>query len=165
MIFLMVLLSLLNVGYTSNETNTDVCIQYSTWCQNRGCICISLARRTYRFESILHISRFQVLQDRIFQGRGEERFQYYFSVFKFYKSFNLNTVFPHAILNKFSVILHRINSSTRITSRSTSNTRFISCIETILHTRDFPVTAPRGSKHSTQQQFFHSTLQGFPGFQ
>ena len=54
-------------------------IQYSTWCQNRGCICISSTRRTYRLnpaDSCIppSILKRTILQSRISKKRGKEIF-------------------------------------------------------------------------------------------
>ena len=89
------------------------CIQYPTWCQNRGCICMSSTRRTYR--SNPHPSCI-ILQSRIFQEEGKRNSsatsQSSTSIDSayYYKSSSSNsTVFPHKELHS----THRINSSTR----------------------------------------------------
>ena len=136
-------------------------IQYSTLCQNRGCICISSTRRTYKsnpavsciYPSILII--LQILQDRIFlQRRGERSKERYFSVFEYSVFYRISSVFTH-----------------NPTSFQSSHAE-----ETILHielillqelykkyynykahpmqadTRHPPATVPHASKHSTQQK-------------
>ena len=77
-------------------------IQYSTWCQNRGCICISSTRRTYRLNPAVYCihpviqTRYNNSANRIISLRiGEERFF---------------PVFPHEV----NYSTYRINSSTRI---------------------------------------------------
>ena len=133
-------------------------IQYSTWCQNRGRICISSTRRTYRLKptvSCIH----PVIQTRnnnsanriISSRRGEERFQYIFSVFnfnqfkglqlKFYKVF---LVFPHE-----ETILHIELILPQEISKKYFNYK---ARPMQADTRHPPVTVPRASKHSTQQK-------------
>ena len=54
-------------------------IQYSTWCQNRGCICISSARRTYGriHSSFLHPAYIQtiILWTELFPKKRREKIQ------------------------------------------------------------------------------------------
>ena len=116
------------------ETSTTV--QYSTWCQNRGCICISSTRRTYRsnpavfciHSSILII--LQILQDRIFY-KEEEREDIQGEIPG--SSQSLKTVFftvfpllPHAIQGKDRIfILFQEDSSN--STRNTTTTRLILC--------------------------------------
>ena len=136
-------------------------IQYSTWCQNRGCICISSTRRTYRIQSssFLHTPVIQtsiiILQTELFLHKeGKERFQYIYSAFE------------------YSVFYSRSSASTwNSTSFQSSHAR-----KTILHiklillqefskkyfnykahpmqadTRHPPTTVPHASKHSTLQK-------------
>ena len=70
-------------------------IQYSTWCQNRGCICISSTRRTYRLNpavscilpSILNVQFYKVE----FPKKRREKIQgeiLQSSQSSFYKSYN-----------------------------------------------------------------------------
>ena len=73
-------------------------IQYSTWCQNRGYICIS-SIRTYRIESILHTT---ILQDRILpklMGRGPKR-----DTSQSSNSTRVTTQILHKESNRFPVI-------------------------------------------------------------
>ena len=83
------------------------CIQYSTWCQNKGCICISSTRRTYRSNpavsciySVIQTRNIILQTELILQEEGKREIQCYFSVFNFnqFKGSSSNsTVFPHAI--------------------------------------------------------------------
>ena len=103
------------------------CIQYSTWCQNRGCICISSTRRTCRLNpavSCIHSviqTRNIILQTELFlQEEGKRDSQYIYSDLqhfnqiqglqvKFYSVSTCNPVIPC----KGNYSTYRINSSTR----------------------------------------------------
>ena len=95
------------------------CIQYSTWCQNRGCICISSTRRTYRSNPAVSYI-YPVIQTRniilqtelILQEEGKReipmlllslRIQCFLQHFQCF----------HMQSNKELYSTHRINSSTR----------------------------------------------------
>ena len=98
----------------------------STWCQNRGCICISSTRRTYG-RIHMHSAYIQsiqtstiILKTELFPKKRREKIQG-----EILQS-SSNTVFPHRIhpfytqSSKFPVILcqdnystYRINSTTR----------------------------------------------------
>ena len=106
----------------------------STWCQNRGCICISSTRRTYGriHSSFLHPAYIQtstiILWTELFPKKRREKIQGEIlqSIFEysgvstyntFYKNYSVSTRNPA----KFPVIpckenysTYRINSSTRI---------------------------------------------------
>ena len=98
-------LHLLEINSSSVHMYICVCfiqnvsrIQYSTWCQNRGCICIS-SIRTYRIESILHTT---ILQDRILpkqMGRGPKR-----DTSQSSNSTRVTTQILHKESNRFPVI-------------------------------------------------------------
>ena len=142
------------------------CIQYSTWCQNRGCICISSTRRTYRLnpavsciQSVIQ-ARNIILQTELFlQEEGKREI-------------------PIHLLNlQLQSILHiNIRTRTQFYSVSTCNP-VIPSKEIILHielillpqeiskkyynykahpmqadTRHPPATVPHAPKHSTWQK-------------
>ena len=74
-------------------------IQYSTWCQNRGCICISSTRRTYRSNPAVSCIHSVILDKKHHSAsrinssrRGEERFQYIFSVFEYSVFYSISSV-------------------------------------------------------------------------
>ena len=129
--------------------------QNATWCQNRGCICISSTRRTYgriheqfpAYNPVIQ-TRTIILWTELFPKKRREKIQG--------ENFNLSSstvVFPHILQelqcfytqsSRFPVIpcysTYRINSS----PRNTTTTRLIPC-------RLLPATVPRVSKHSTRQ--------------
>ena len=120
-------------------------IQYSTWCQNRGCICIS-SRRTYRSNphpSCIHST------SRIFQRRGKERSNNISQSLMFYKSCNRMQQVPvHYLSNHRNCILipRRLYHSAR-NSTVSSRRNFI------LTTRDILQVFSLRSKHSKWQKF------------
>ena len=114
----------------------------STWCQNRGCICISLVRRTY---GRIHIPATIILWTELFPKKRREKIQG--------ENFNLSSstvVFPHFYKNymksniptSFPVMpcysTYRINSS----ARNTTTTRLIPCHPVQITTRHLPATVP-----------------------
>ena len=90
--------------------------QNATWCQNRGCICISSARRTYGriHSSFLHPAyiRTIILWSELFPKKRREKIQGEIlqSIFEYRVQWCFHiptrtTVFPHAI-QQLQVILH-----------------------------------------------------------
>ena len=135
--------------------NKGLLTQNATWCQNRGCICISSVRRTY---GRIHIPATIILWSELFpkkrrEKRSKERFfnlsssteysgvstflQDFFEYSVFYSVSTCNPATP-------SNSTYRINSSPR-------TTRLIPCHPVQISTRHLPATAPRASKHSTRQ--------------
>ena len=122
--------------------------QNATWCQNRGCICISSTRRTYGriHSSFLHPAYIQTSTinsvDRIISKEEERERRYP----RRDSSIYLRVVFPHSYKN-YSVSTRNpatpSNSTYRINS-SPRTTRLIPC-------RLLPATVPLVSKHSTRQ--------------
>ena len=109
--------------------------QNATWCQNRGCICISSTRRTYGRIHMLPViqtstiilwtelfpkKRREKIQGEILQSTFEYRIQWCFHIPSRTSVFYMQS-------SKFPVILcystYRINSSTR----NTTTTRLIPC--------------------------------------
>ena len=141
--------------------------QNATWCQNRGCICISSVRRTYGriHSSFLHTPVIQtstiILWTELFPKKRREKIQG--------ENFNLSSstvVFPQIIQElqdffEYSVFYsvstcnpatpsnsaYRINSSTR----NTTTTRLIPCHPVQISTRHLSATVSHVSKHSTWQ--------------
>ena len=147
--------------------------QNATWCQNRGCICISSTRRTYgriHSSSPAYIQTSTIiLWTELFPKKRREKIQGEISsiylqvqntvVFPhFYKNYKISsntvysTVFPHAIQQLQGNSTYRINSS----PRNTTTTRLIPC-------RLLPATVPRVSKHSTRQNKAPGSLTVFQG--
>ena len=149
----------------------------STWCQNRGCICISSARRTYGriHSSFLHPAyiRTIILWTELFPKKRREKIQGEIlqSIFKYsgvstflqelqdsfeYSEFLQELQCFHTQSSRFPVIpcysTYRINSS----PRNTTTTRLIPC-------RLLPATVPRVSKHSTQQNKAPGSPTAFQG--
>ena len=96
--------------------NNGLLTNNSTWCQNRGCICISSVRRTY---GRIHIPATIILWTELFPKKRREKI----SKERFFNLSSSTVVFPHSTKNytqssKFPVIpcysTYRINSSTRI---------------------------------------------------
>ena len=137
--------------------------QYSTWCQNRGCICISSTRRTYRSnpaDSCIHPSILKQFYktfnsgNRIISSRRREERDSSAS------SQSSNTViptafpvFPHTIQQVSShpvqgnYSTYRINSSTRILQE-------IPQLQSSSHADTYKASSSdcsHTSKHSTQQ--------------
>ena len=114
-------------------------IQYSTWCQNRGCICISSTRRTYGWIhaiSCIHPviqTRTIILQTELFPKKRREKIskERYFNLWVQYSTriTTRSPVFPHAIQSSHAKELFYINSTYRINSspRNTTTTRLIPC--------------------------------------
>ena len=156
--------------FVSFETST-ACpifnIQYS-WCQNRGCICISSTRRTYRLNpavscihpSILNI--LQILQDRIFlQRRGERSKERYFSVFEysvFCRISSVSTCNPTSFQSSHAkeTVLHIELILLQEFSKKYYNYK-AHPVQT--DTRHPPATVPHASKHSTWQNKAPDSLQ------
>ena len=125
--------------------------QNATWCQNRGCICISSVRRTY---GRIHIPATIILWTELFPKKRREKIQgeilqsifEYSGVstflqelqdsFEYSVFYSVSTRNPAAPSNS----TYRINSS----PRNTTTTRLIPC-------RLLPATVPRVPKHSTWQ--------------
>ena len=101
------------------------CIQYSTWCQNRGCICISSTRRTYRsnpavscIHSVIQTRNIILQTELILQEEGKREIPSTTSQ----SSTSINSRAPARILQCFhtqsshpvqgNYSKHRINSST-----------------------------------------------------
>ena len=132
--------------------------QNATWCQNRGCICISSTRRTYgriheqfpAYNPVIQ-TRIIILWTELFPKKRREKIQGEIlqSIFE-YSGVSTFLQELHEIQHsyKFPVIpcysTYRINSSPR-------TTRLIPC-------RLLPATVPRVSKHSTRQ----NKAPGFP---
>ena len=112
----------------------------STWCQNRGCICISSTRRTYGrihmhfcIHPVIQTSTI-ILQTELFPKKRREKIskERYFSLLRV-QCFHTQsihstrtTVFPHAIQQ---LQVSTVNSTYRInsTTRNTTTTRLIPC--------------------------------------
>ena len=142
--------------------------QNATWCQNRGCICISSIRRTYGRIQVLHTSTI-ILQTELFPKKRRENIQG--------ENFNLHSSSNPRV---FPVFLHAIQHSTR-TSVFPHAIQSSRAKKTILHTelillqemkyynykvhsvhtdrRHPPTSVPRASKHSTRQNQAPSPLQ------
>ena len=138
--------------------------QNATWCQNRGCICISSIRRTYGriHSSFLHPAYIQtstiILWTELFPKKRREKIQgeilqsifEYSGVSTFLQE--LQDSFEYSVFYSVSTrnpatpsnSAYRINSSTKNPPRNTTTTRLIPC-------RLLPATVPRVSKHSTRQ--------------
>ena len=128
----------------------------STWCQNRGCICISSVRRTYgRIHKLPVIQTSTIiLWTELFPKKRREKIQgeilqsssststvvFPHSTYKNYK-ISSNTVFPHAIQQ---LQVSTVNSTYRINSspRNTTTTRLIPCHPVQITTRHLPASAP-----------------------
>ena len=137
----------------------------STWCQNRGCICISSVRRTYGqidAVSCIHPSTLneQILQDRI--SKEEERedprreLQSSFQL----KSKSVSIVSTHnpAFLQELQVFPHVLQSSTLILHTELIllqeiSKKYYNYKAHPMHRdrRHPPTSAPHASKHSTWQ--------------
>ena len=141
----------------------------STWCQNRGCICISSTRRTYgriheqfpAYNPVIQ-TRIIILWTELFPKKRREKIQGEIlqSIFEYRIQWCLHistrtTVF-YTQSSRFPVIPcyspYRINSSTR----NTTTTRLIPC-------RLLPATVPRVSKHSTRQNKAPGSPTAFQG--
>ena len=143
-------------------------VKHSTWCQNRGCICISSTRRTYRSNShpsYIHSSFYKQnfpqrrVRDPIIQQFYQHREYSFYTVEKLSWIIQLKfCTFPQEIQQVSSHPMQINTSAKRIfilttrTPRNTSTTRFIPCKETILHTRGLPTAVSHGSKHSAWQK-------------
>ena len=113
-------------------------VQYSTWCQNRGCICISSRRRIYRSNpavSCIHSviqTRNKILQVEFFY-KEEKREDIQGEIQGSSQSSNtvLSTVFPvlpHAIQGKDRIFI-RLQEDSSNSARNTSTTRLIPCTQ------------------------------------
>ena len=137
--------------------------QNATWCQNRGCICISSTRRTYGriHSSFLHPAyiRTIILWTELFPKKRREKISKVLqSIFEYsgvstflqelQDSFEYSVFYSVSTRNPatLSNSAYRINSS----PRNTTTTRLIPC-------RLLPATVPRVSKHSTRQNKHSST--------
>ena len=126
----------------------------STWCQNRGCICISLVRRTY---GRIHIPATIILWTELFPKKRREKIQG--EILQIYLRVQNTVVFPHFYKNymksniptSFPVIpcysTYRINSSTRIL-QEILQLQGSSCADQYKASSS---DCPRVSKHSTRQ--------------
>ena len=153
--------------------------QNATWCQNRGCICISSTRRTYgriheqfpAYNPVIQTSTI-ILWTELFPKKRREKDPRRDS--SIYLRVQNTVVFPQIIhilqelqdFFEYSVFYsvstrnpatpsnsaYRINSSTR----NTTTTRLIPC-------RLLPATVPRVSKHSTWQNKAPSFPTAFKG--
>ena len=123
--------------------------QNATWCQNRGCICISSTRRTYGriHSSFLHPAyiRTIILWTELFPKKRREKIQGEIlqSIFEYsgvphsYKNYSASTRNPATPSNS----AYRINSS----PRNTTTTRLIPC---------HPVQAPSSNCSPCLQAFY-----------
>ena len=125
--------------------------QNATWCQNRGCICISSVRRTY---GRIHIPATIILWTELFPKKRREKIQGEILqsssststvVFpQFYKNYKISsntvysTVFPHAI-QQLQVILHTELILLQEFSKKYYNYK---AHPVQISTRHLPVTAP-----------------------
>ena len=143
-------------------------IQYSTLCQNRGCICISSTRRTYKsnpavsciYPSILII--LQILQDRIFlQRRGERSKERYFSVFEYSVFYRISSVFTHNPTSFQSSHAEETILHIELILLQELYKKYYNYKAHPMHTdtRHPPATVPHASKHSTQQNKAPGSLQ------
>ena len=151
--------------------------QNATWCQNRGCICISSTRRTY---GRIHIPATIILWTELFPKKRREKiqgeilqsiFEYRYSgvstynpaiptritkIFEysvFYKNYSVSTRNP-VILHTELILLQEI-------LQLQGSSRVIPC-------RLHPATVSRVSKHSTRQNKAPTALQALhtqAGFQ
>ena len=126
----------------------------ATWCQNRGCICISSTRRTY---GRIHIPATIILWTELFPKKRREKIskERFFNLSSSGVSTFLQDSFEYSVFYSVSTrnpatpnnSAYRINSSTR----NTTTTRLIPCHPVLTTTRHLPATVPRVSKHSTRQ--------------
>ena len=140
--------------------------QNATWCQNRGCICISSTRRTYGRIHMLPViqTRTIILCTELFPKKRREKI---FKVFnlssstEYYKNYKIpsntvySTVFPHAI-QQLQVILHTELILLQEILQLQGSSRVIPC-------RLLPATVPRVSKHSTRQNKAPGSPTAFQG--
>ena len=138
-------------------------IQYSTWCQNRGCICISSTRRTYRSNPHPSFYKQNFPQRRVRDPIIQQSYQH--TEHSFYTVERLSWIiqlkfctFPQEIQQVSSHPMEINTSAERIfilttrTPRNTSITKLIPCTETIPHTRGLPTAVQHGCKHSAWQK-------------
>ena len=136
----------------------------ATWCQNRGCICISSVRRTYGriHSSFLHPAyiRTIILWTELFPKKRREKIQGEIlqSIFEYSGvSTFLQDSFEYSVFYSVSTRSPAVNSIHRINStRNTTTTRLIPC-------RLLPATVPRVSKHSTRQNKTPGSPTAFQG--
>ena len=131
--------------------------QNATWCQNRGCICISSTRRTYGRIHMLPVIQTStiILWTELFPKKRREKIQGEIlqSIFEYSGTF-LQDSFEYSVFYSVSTrnpatpsnSAYRINSSTR----NTTTTRLIPC---------HPVQAP-SSNCSPCLQAFYTAEQG-----
>ena len=143
----------------------------ATWCQNRGCICISSVRRTYGLihSSFLHTPVIQtrtiILWTELFPKKKREKIQGEIlqSIFE-YSGVSTNntrttrtTVFPHAI-QQLQVILHTelilLQEILQLQGSSRAD-----------HYKASSSNCPRVSKHSTRQNKAPGYPTALAGFQ
>ena len=147
-------------------------IQYSTSCQNRGCICISSIRRTYRSNPAVSCNTFSHPDKKlnsanriISSRRGERDIPVHLlslQIQRFYKCFYMQSSHPSKELSS----PYRINSSPR-------NTRLIPCRllpgilqylfpmhPSILHSRKWPGLPYKDSQPSSNSIHRNSILSG-----
>ena len=142
--------------------------QNATWCQNRGCICISSIRRTY---GRIHIPASTIiLWTELFPKKRRDKIQIQGEILQSSvqlesKSVSSNstritrflqtTVFPHAI-QQLQDILHTELILLQEFSKKYYNYK---AHPVQINTRHLPVTVPRASKHSIRQNPAPSTLE------
>ena len=139
--------------------------QNATWCQNRGCICISSVRRTYGrihipastiilWTELFPKKRREKIQGEILQSSSSTStvvFPQFYKNYKISSNTVYSTVFPHAI-QQLQVILHTELILLQEILQLQGSSRVIPC-------RLLPATVPRVSKHSTQQNKAPGSLQ------
>ena len=116
--------------------------QNATWCQNRGCICISSVRRTY---GRIHIPATIILWTELFPKKRREKIQGEIlqSIFEYRIQWCFHiptrtTVFPHEI-QQLQVILHTELILLQEFSKKYYNYK---AHPVQISTRHLPVTAP-----------------------
>ena len=147
----------------------------ATWCQNRGCICISSVRRTYGrihmlpayiqssrqapiilWTELFPKKRREKIQGEILQSIFEYRIQWCFQISQELQCF-------HTQSNKFPVILcystYRINTSTKILQEILQLQGSSRAVQYKSSSSD----CSRVSKHSTWQNKTPAPLQVFQG--
>ena len=134
--------------------------QNATWCQNRGCICISSVRRTYGriHSSFLHPAYIQtiILWTELFPKKRREKIQGEILqsssttstvVFpQFYKNYTKSNI-PTSLPVILCYSTYRINSSTRILQEILQ----LQGSSRADHYKASSSNCPRVSKHSTRQ--------------
>ena len=132
----------------------------STWCQNKGCICISSARRTYgrihMLPAYIQSSRQvqQFCKQNYFQRRGERRSkERYFSLLRV-QCFHTESI--HSTRNPASFQSSRAKTTilhTELILLQEISKKYYNYKAHPMHTdrRHPPTSVPRTSKHSTRQ--------------